>query len=298
MRRLPFDKPGTFLKGNIHTHSTASDGELEPEEVCRRYREAGYSFLAITDHFLQEFDYPIVDTRPFRTAGFTTIIGAELHAPIAGSPFKWDVVALDLPLDFEPWREGETGPEIAARALAAGAFAIAVHPHHSFLSPEAILSLGPVQAIEIYNGVADCVDKGDGWYVADLLFQQGKHYLVTAADDAHFESFRTDFGLGWIWVRSEELSPTAIMQAVRAGHYYASTGPTIEAVNIIPPDTVEVVCSPASRVMMLGADGESKSAEGDGITECRLTRNWPSPWMRVIVRDEYGRRAWTNTFWY
>ena len=58
MDRLPFDKPGTFRKGNIHTHSTASDGTLPPEEVCRRYHEAGYDFLAITYHFLEQFDYP------------------------------------------------------------------------------------------------------------------------------------------------------------------------------------------------------------------------------------------------
>ena len=116
MKRLPFSKPGTFRKGNIHTHSTASDGELAPEEVCRRYRDGGYDFLAITDHFLDQFDYPIVDTCPFRTDNFTTIIGAELHAPIADSAMKWDIVALDLPLDFAPWQEGETGPQIAARA--------------------------------------------------------------------------------------------------------------------------------------------------------------------------------------
>ena len=85
MDRLPFDKPGKFRKGNIHTHSTCSDGTLPPGEVCRRYREAGYHFLAITDHFLEQFGYPIVDTRPFRTEGFTTLIGAELHAPIPGS---------------------------------------------------------------------------------------------------------------------------------------------------------------------------------------------------------------------
>ena len=92
MKRLPFDKPGSFRKGNIHTHSTASDGELTPDEVCRRYREAGYDFLAITDHFLEQFNYPIVDTRPFRTDEFTTIIAAELHAPIPDSVSKWDIV--------------------------------------------------------------------------------------------------------------------------------------------------------------------------------------------------------------
>ena len=160
MDRLPFDKPGKFWKGNIHTHSTRSDGALPPEEVCRRYREAGYHFLSITDHFLEQYGYPVVDTRPFRTEGFTTLVGAELHAPIPGSALKWDIGAIDLPLDFEPWREGESGPGIAARALEAGAFVVAVHPHHSFVTPEQILSLGPIHAIEIFNGVADCTDKG------------------------------------------------------------------------------------------------------------------------------------------
>ena len=86
--------------------------------------------------------------------------------------------------------------------------------------------------------------------------------------------------------------------AFREGRYCVSTGPVIEDVTIVPPDTVEVRCSPVSRIMMVGADGGSKSQEGDGLTEARLTRNWPSPWMRAIVRDEQGRRAWTNAFWY
>jgi hypothetical protein len=40
----------TRLRGNLHTHTTLSDGTLTPEEVARRYREAGYDFLAFTDH--------------------------------------------------------------------------------------------------------------------------------------------------------------------------------------------------------------------------------------------------------
>ena len=29
MHALPFDKPGRFWKGNLHTHSTLSDGALD-----------------------------------------------------------------------------------------------------------------------------------------------------------------------------------------------------------------------------------------------------------------------------
>jgi histidinol phosphatase-like PHP family hydrolase len=59
-----FAAPGRFLKGNIHTHSNRSDGAIDPADVCRRYREAGYDFLALTDHFLARYGFPIVDTRP------------------------------------------------------------------------------------------------------------------------------------------------------------------------------------------------------------------------------------------
>ena len=45
------DSAGKWYKGNTHAHSTRSDGRLTPEAVARLYRDAGYDFLAITDHW-------------------------------------------------------------------------------------------------------------------------------------------------------------------------------------------------------------------------------------------------------
>lgn len=45
-----FIKPGKWYKGNLHSHSTASDGSFSPEELADCYREKGYDFIAITDH--------------------------------------------------------------------------------------------------------------------------------------------------------------------------------------------------------------------------------------------------------
>ena len=85
-----FTAPGRFWRGNLHTHSTRSDGVLEPQEVCRRYRAEGYDFLALTDHFVGHYGYPIVDTLPFRTDSFTTILGAELHSgAMASCGISW-----------------------------------------------------------------------------------------------------------------------------------------------------------------------------------------------------------------
>ncbi len=44
-----FDE-GLWLKGNLHAHSTMSDGRLTPGELAASYREAGYQFLSLADH--------------------------------------------------------------------------------------------------------------------------------------------------------------------------------------------------------------------------------------------------------
>ena len=128
MNRLPFARPGRFYRGNLHTHSTRSDGLKSPEEVVAVYRDHGYDFLALTDHFLERYQYPLVDTRPFRTESFTTLLGAELHAPATEAGDRWHIVAVGLPLDFRPPSETETGPQLAARAATSA---------RSILSPSA-----------------------------------------------------------------------------------------------------------------------------------------------------------------
>ena len=101
-----FQNPGRFFRGNLHTHSNRSDGMLAPEAVAAHYREAGYDFLALTDHFLPRYDFPIVDTRPFRTNRFTTILGAEVHAPANSHGEVWHILSVGLPEDFPPTGEG------------------------------------------------------------------------------------------------------------------------------------------------------------------------------------------------
>ncbi len=39
-----------ILKGQLHTHTTYSDGTMTPQEVADAYARLGYDFIAITDH--------------------------------------------------------------------------------------------------------------------------------------------------------------------------------------------------------------------------------------------------------
>ncbi len=298
MNQLPFRKPGQFYRGNLHTHSTVSDGELSPEEVVAAYRAQGYDFLALTDHFLPQYDFRITDTRAFRNAQFTTLLGAELHAPQTSAGRLWHIVAVGLPLDFAPPAPDETGPALAARAAAAGAFVGIAHPAWYMLTLDDGLSIEAAHAVEVFNATAVWDnDRGDGWYLCDSMLRQGKRMLAYAADDAHF-SIRPDTCVAWVQVRAEELSPEAILEALKSGAFYSSQGPQIDDVDV-DDRRVAVRCTPARAVFVSGPDERAQRHLGQAITGCEFPMHQlrDLPYIRVTVVDDAGRKAWTNPIW-
>lgn len=299
MNQLPFDKPGRFWRGNLHTHSTRSDGRRSPDDVCARYAEAGYDFISLTDHFLPQYDYPITDTQMYRSSDFTTIIGAELHAGETELGGMWHILGVGLPMDFAPPSEHETGPEIAQRALAAGAFVGVAHPQWYTLTPEDIVSLGKVDAIEVFNGVAvDHNDRGDSWHITEIVLGRGHRFLTYAADDCHFIPNHADFDRGWVMVKAEALEPESLLAALKAGHFYSSTGPEIYDVQVTSDRKVTVRCSPATRVWATGAGPGAATVQGHSMIDVTLDAGkMSSPYLRVTVRDANGGRAWTNPIW-
>ena len=297
-----FTAPGRFWRGNLHTHSTRSDGILDPAEVCRRYRAEGYDFLALTDHFIGRYGYPIVDTVPFRHDDFTTILGAELHSGAMANGELWHILAVGLPPDFapsnspsfQPVADQETAPQLAARAVAAGAFVAIAHPQWSGLTLADARTITAAHAVEIYNhGCAVGCDRADGFGIADLLLNEGRALTMIATDDAHF-SEPDHFG-GWVMVKALENTPEALLAALKAGHFYSSQGPEIREVRIAE-DRVIVDSSAVASVIVQGTGTGAKATHGQSMTrtEVPLARLNKSPWLRVTVIDAAGKRAWSN----
>ncbi|MBW6399543.1 hypothetical protein KPL78_16920 [Roseomonas sp. HJA6] len=289
-----FASPGRFWKGNIHTHSDLSDGMRTPEAVCATYREAGYDFLALTDHFMAKYGYPIVDTRPFRTEGFTTILGAELHAPATALGETWHILAVGLPLDFAPLADGEGGAALAARALQAGAFVAIPHPCWYGLTVDDAAAIPDAHAVEIYNHTAQLrTERGDSVQYADALLAGGRRIGLIAVDDAHF-ACPDAFG-GWLMVKAVANEPEALLAALKAGAYYATQGPTIHDI-AWGEDSVTVTCSPAASVMVLGRGSRATQCVEPGTTRASLPleKLRPGGFARIVVADALGRRAWSN----
>lgn len=183
------EAPGRFYRGNLHTHSTNSDGGMTPAAVCNAYRQQGYDFLAITDHYFGAFGYPITDTTPYRTGDFTTIIGSELHAPALENGQLWHILGIGLPLDFGGLQDGETGAQLAQRAADAGAFVALAHPEWYGATIADMQSIPAAHAIEVYNEVCSRLnDKPESWFHADQVLASGRRISALGTDDAHFRA--------------------------------------------------------------------------------------------------------------
>ena len=311
MHRLPFSKPGTFYRGNLHTHSDRSDGDRPVEQVLSDYRSRRYDFISLTDHFLPNAHFrkgepgfiTVSDTRAHHCDNFITILGAELHGPVMENGESWHFVAVGLPANFEESHEGETGPEIAHRAREAGAFVALAHPYWNGVSEADALSVADViHSVEIYNHSSQVgVSRGHGLYQAEVMLAKGHRVSFYAADDAHFKhprgTFVDAFG-GWVQVKAESLCPEAILAALKAGEFYCSTGPEIHDI-AIEGGIVRVACSPVNDIIISGRGVTYRRANDTSLIEFEASLPDPekSPYVRVTVVDGTGRAAWSNPIW-
>jgi hypothetical protein len=301
MHSLPFDKPGSWFRGNLHTHSDRSDGCKSPPQVCAIYRTLGYDFISLTDHFLKCYNWPITDTTAERRKDFTTILGAELHAPRTSLGDLWHIVAVGLPADFAPTGSKETGPQLAARARRCGAYVAVAHPAWYDLTDDDVLSIKSAHAIEICN--LTCMElngKGDSTGYLDRLLSQGHRYHAIATDDAHFADDRLDCGGFWVMVRAGHLEPGALLAALHAGHFYSSQGPQILQMKYRPKRGVlDIYTSPVRSFRLSSRSSASAyfNARRDQTRIELALRAIKQPYARLTVIDRSGRRAWSNPFW-
>ena len=298
---------GRFFRGNLHCHSSRSDGLVEPEEVVAAYRSAGYHFLCLSDHFEKEYGWRITDTRPLRDEGFTTIVGAELSSAPWDDRHAYWVTAAGLPADFGA-PPADDHAEAIWRAAEVGALVIMLHPGLNNLplaATDGLPALDAIHAIEVYNhngAMAALPDRANGAYMLDGLLERGRRLLVNAGDDAHFGHPRDRFG-GWVEVHCDRLDPDALLASLKAGRYYSTQGPALQEM-LVDGDHLCVASSDAYAITLTGGGDrwqsgqERHSADGEPISEAEFDLTpFRGSYCRITVVDAAGRRAWGNPIW-
>jgi hypothetical protein len=273
--------------------------------LVRHYDWAGYDVLAITDHWVR--------TASPSTDRLLVIPSAELNANAPDRQNDAHVLALGLEgdpeipdLDFAPL------PDVVAWIAQNGGVPYLAHTYWSGLRTEQWEDCEGLLGIEVWNTGCELeVGRGDSSLHWDEALERGRNFFALATDDSHHPGF--DSGFAWTWVRAAEKSQAAVLDALRSGSFYGSTGPRIDAVDLTEGD-VTVHCSPAASVTLYtgrarGArvnagrlgypnNGQILDRDEEGlITAVKLERPFRQPYGRVEVAAADGTKAWTNTLW-
>jgi hypothetical protein len=289
----PFDGPGAWLRGNMHGHTTNSDGEFSPAEARRWYADNGYDFLAITDHI--HLTPPKADDAP----GLIQIPGSEIHIGGHDRP-EFHIVALggNIAGLLEHYRYAMPPQEVLDRAAEVGAVTFVAHPYRHSLTRAELAPLTGALGIEIWNSVSERYGKALSTVVWDELLDVGWRGWGLANDDVHWRN--NEQGMGWTMVKAHERSMTGVLDALKAGRFYASTGPAIHDLAIEGRE-VYVACSPASAVRFIGNRWHCtgvRAQAGAQLSEASVQMPAGAHYVRVEVVDARGKVAWSNPLWF
>ena len=286
----PFRQPGQWYRGNTHSHSTESDGQLPMSDRFEAYREAGYDFLVLTDH------RKVNDVSAYSTSDFLAISGSEVHPPnpYGGATYHFVAINIHETLNCAKMHPNAVLDEIKAQ----GGEAVLCHPYWSGHTITDYLPLRGYFAIEVYNDGCMEIGKGFSEQAWDDLLDRGGPVLGIASDDSH--GTEHDCFHGWIMVKAEYLTIESIMEALRTGAFYSTLGPEIEDM-ALEGNAVTVKCSPAQSIVFKAECSRGRRIlpqEGGLLTEATYSVPNGTKYVRVEVTDETGKKAWSNPFFF
>jgi hypothetical protein len=298
------DDKAIWLKGNIHSHSVFSDGSLTPEEMKDAYVHHGYDFLAVTDHDVY------TDTRKMTDATFTMLQGFELWANAPDDKdihinFLWaDHIdgIVDKQILHLPERTGKQTSAFCCTMKEKGAYIQLNHPHWSMLNSSEIGDENPYDAVEVINYGTDWLENtGNGSVFWSEMLYRGVKLWGGGGDDNHnhkeIDSMYSDSFGGFTVVKAKDRSPEAIMQAMKSGSFYTSTGPSIYDF-FVEDGMVHVVCSPCEKIFISGQGRPYQRKLGRFVTEFVTPLKGSEKLVRAECMDARGRSAYTNPIYF
>jgi len=282
---------GRWLKGNIHTHTSNSDGDCSVREIAALYARQGFDFVFLTDHYKR--------TIPPKGIRKPLLIPAE-EIDFSFKKRSHHFVCLGVKKAWQKkYGRFHTPEQLLERAEREGVFLVEAHPYWCGTpSPCCIYRNGRVcPGMEVYNSVCDH-EIGKGYSAAhwDDLLDAGHRVLGFAVDDTHH---RVNIAGGWIMVKSKSLSQNAILAAIKAGNFYSSQGPVIKSVSAAGRD-LKVRCSPSARINFISnrSFGHSCFAAKKPLQEAAWTAPQHVRYVRIEVIDKRGKTAWSNPLFF
>lgn len=289
MRKYLLPPNGRFYKANLHSHSSCSDGGLSPEAMKAKYKQKGYSVLAVSDHdalhshnelteddflMLTAYEISIRDDADPTPHAFRKVVDINLLAkePDNLTQIGYHPETVQWLIDRGKMTQQEVDDIKYAGELrdlkyypanmnkiikTANENGFLVTLNHTAWSNTNFNDYGTYEGlwgIEVYNHSCYAnygLHNNEAAY-ADIL-RTGKRIFAVATDDNHNHRDGTpncdSFG-GFIMIKSEKLDYPSIISALEKGDFYASCGPEIYTL-YYEDGYVHIECSDVCDISML-----------------------------------------------
>jgi hypothetical protein len=310
-----------FQRGNMHTHSTLSDGTASLQAMVGWYRDRGYQFVAMTEHNLRVG--PAI-LNSFAAPGFVLIPGEEVTNRWADKPLHVNALCAqgDVSGGMDFRRPGVGLATVFREIREQGGIPLVNHPNFrwSLTANDIAAGASGRYLLEIWSGHPAVASAGDARHFSaeaiwDDLLARGSDAIPVAVDDAHAlpggdgrdrergERGGALPGRGWVETFGDVTSTSAICDALGAGHLYASSGPVLTRI-VVGGETFALATTDATAsVDFIGERGEVFArmraadfpADGDE-RELTYRLTGGETLVRARITDSAGQSAWTAAY--
>lgn len=295
-----------WFRGDLHMHSTQSDGTATPAELLVRAYESGLDFIGITDHNRAPSPanaLPAGDDWPVVVPGVevTTYAG---HFNVWGTSAWYDF--------RDPSPQGLQAAIDAAKAD--GGLVALNHPKP--FGPDWIYGsdVKGYHAIEVWNGWWDRLNNVSLKVWEDAL-RRGERIVAVGGSDAHQVTdsaapinplSATQVGRPTLWVQARKpLTAEAIINAIRAGRCFISDSPDGPQIYLSREDyavSARVVGGMGTALALVGASGiiatEAVTSDDQTWSFAINVLGKGQTYVRAQIHGEHGGfRALSNPIW-
>jgi hypothetical protein len=282
------DAQKRYYRGNTHAHSYPNSTDLDASyiatDIVPQYKAKGYDFLVFTDHGAWW------NASPLTSPDFTVINGSE--PGISGNGLWGHFTAVNLKSRISG--SGKTHQEMIDAISAQGAIPFINHPRYSQIPISALQIIEKMKNnlfhMEIYNGVTVGQAGPDDISVWDSVLTTGRLMYGVASDDSHKESNQ---GKGWIMVYSSSNQTDSLVEAIRRGDFYASSGVSLDTISY-SSSKIFVKSKNGNSIKFIGKNGSVlKTFEGQ---EATYTITGEEIYVRAEISNSTGQKAWIQPY--
>ena len=252
------------LKGDLHVHTTVSDGSESPETVPAYYRQEGFDFMVVSDHYNYSGSVAAQNFYKDANIALNIVNGEEVHPPTSFSAhivnfggtssvndlFKNDeagyykeIEAISAGLDAAAFEDDQdlyvyaSSLWVSEKIRATGGLSIFAHPHwivgtgyHVKDYLTAMLFQNQVfDAFELVGGQSQHENNMQLAFYMTALKNGYGHFPIVASSDSHWATKARDntinFSEAYTIVFAASNERTAIIDAIKKGRCVAVEHP-------------------------------------------------------------------------